>query len=188
MMRAAAQAVAPAENAPLHIGSIETPVGCMAVAATARGICLLEFSGPERLDKQLARLRKIHGAAPSPGETAVMRQMRAQLDAYFAGTLREFTIPLDIAGTPFQQKVWGALRGIAYGETCSYADLAKSIGAPSAVRAVARANGDNPVSIVIPCHRVIGSDGALTGYGGGLWRKRALLEREGAAAQTALSL
>jgi methylated-DNA-[protein]-cysteine S-methyltransferase len=105
--------------------------------------------------------------------------MRAQLAAYFDGKLREFTVPLDVRGTPFQQKVWATLRTIPYGETWSYGDLARKLGAPTATRAVAHANGDNPIAIVIPCHRVIGSDGELTGYGGGLWRKRALLEREG---------
>jgi AraC family transcriptional regulator, regulatory protein of adaptative response / methylated-DNA-[protein]-cysteine methyltransferase len=88
-------------------------------------------------------------------------------------------VPLDVSGTPFQEKVWAALRTIPYGATWSYGDLARSLDAPTATRAVARANGDNRVAIVIPCHRVIGSDGTLTGYGGGLWRKRALLEREG---------
>jgi methylated-DNA-[protein]-cysteine S-methyltransferase len=110
-----------------------------------------------------------------------------QLDAYFAGTLRQFDLSLAPAGTPFQQRVWQALREIPYGETVSYGELARRIGRPSAVRAVGAANGQNPLAIVIPCHRVIGSDGRLVGYGGGLPAKSALLELErrvaGAAAR-----
>jgi methylated-DNA-[protein]-cysteine S-methyltransferase len=107
-----------------------------------------------------------------------------QLDAYFAGTLRRFDLPLAPAGTPFQREVWQALREIPYGETVSYGELARRIGRPSAVRAVGAANGQNPLSIVIPCHRVIGSDGRLVGYGGGLPAKSALLELERRGAGT----
>ena len=103
------------------------------------------------------------------------------MDSYFAGGLREFMVPLEPKGTPFQEKVWAALRTIPYGETWSYAVLAKRVGNPAAVRAVAKANGDNRISILVPCHRVIGSDGALTGYRWGIPRKRTLLARERAA-------
>ncbi|MGD9077048.1 MAG: methylated-DNA--[protein]-cysteine S-methyltransferase [Desulfobacteraceae bacterium] len=103
----------------------------------------------------------------------------SQLDAYFAGILREFTIPLDLRGTSFQGQVWKLLCGIPWGETRSYAQIAKGLGRPRAARAVGRAVGTNPVSIVVPCHRVIGSNGSLTGYGGGLDRKTALLKLEG---------
>jgi len=164
------------------IAWIETPLGPMVAGATETGVCLLEFSDRRMLETQLARVRKWCGPAAVPGENDYTRELRAQVDAYFAGGQREFTVPLETRGTPFQEKVWAALRTIPYGETWSYADLAKSIGNPAAVRAVAKANGDNRISILIPCHRVIGSDGELTGYGGGLWRKRALLEREGVAA------
>jgi AraC family transcriptional regulator, regulatory protein of adaptative response / methylated-DNA-[protein]-cysteine methyltransferase len=163
----------------IHIAWIETPIGPMVTGATDRGICLLEYTDRRRLEAQLGRVRKWCGDAAIPGENAHIREMRAQLAAYFAGELREFTAPLDVNGTPFQERVWAALRTIPYGETWSYGDLARKLGAPTATRAVAHANGDNPIAIVIPCHRVIGSDGELTGYGGGLWRKRALLEREG---------
>jgi AraC family transcriptional regulator, regulatory protein of adaptative response / methylated-DNA-[protein]-cysteine methyltransferase len=163
----------------VHIAWIETPIGPMVCGATDRGICLLEYTDRRRLEEQLGRVRKWCGDAAIPGENAHTREMRKQLDAYFAGKLREFTVPLDFAGTPFQEKVWAALRAIPYGETWSYGHLARQLGTPSASRAVARANGDNRIAIVIPCHRVIGGDGELTGYGGGLWRKRALLEREG---------
>ena len=101
-----------------------------------------------------------------------------QLDAYFAGRLRTFDLPLAPAGTPFQQRVWSALRGIPFGETRSYAQLAKAIGKPSAMRAVGAANGRNPIAIVVPCHRVIGADGSLTGFGGGIDRKKFLLSLE----------
>ena len=103
----------------------------------------------------------------------------SQLDAYFAGKLREFKIPLDLRGTPFQRRVWELLCDIPWGETRSYGQIAKALGQPKAARAVGRAVGTNPVSIVVPCHRVIGSDGTLTGYGGGLDRKEALLKLEG---------
>jgi O-6-methylguanine DNA methyltransferase len=103
----------------------------------------------------------------------------SELDAYFAGKLREFTIPLDLRGTSFQRQVWDLLCGIPWGETRSYAQIAKGLGRPRAARAVGRAVGTNPVSIVVPCHRVIGSNGSLTGYGGGLDRKTALLKLEG---------
>jgi len=105
-------------------------------------------------------------------------QVREQLDEYFAGNRTEFTMPLTLVGTEFQRSVWAALRAIEYGSTCTYAELAAAIGRPTAIRAVAAANGRNPVSIVVPCHRVIGSDGTLTGYAGGLDRKRFLLDRE----------
>ncbi|WP_030900513.1 methylated-DNA--[protein]-cysteine S-methyltransferase [Streptomyces sp. NRRL F-5126] len=106
----------------------------------------------------------------------------AQLDAYFRGELREFDLPLHMAGTEFQRLVWGALLTIPYGETRSYGDLAQAIGRPGASRAVGLANGKNPISIVVPCHRVIGADGSLTGYGGGLANKQRLLALESANA------
>ena len=163
----------------VHIAWIETPVGPMVAGATDSGICLLEFSDRRMLETQLGRVRKWCGDAAVPGENDRIREMRVQLAEYFEGKRREFTVPLDVSGTPFQEKVWAALRTIPYGKTWSYGDLARFLGTPTGTRAVARANGDNRVAIVIPCHRVIGSDGELTGYGGGLWRKRALLEREG---------
>ncbi|HEY3729527.1 MAG TPA: methylated-DNA--[protein]-cysteine S-methyltransferase [Solirubrobacteraceae bacterium] len=117
------------------------------------------------------------GADFRPGafETAI-----AQLDEYFAGARREFELELELNGTPFQQRVWDALRAIPYGTTISYGELARIIGRPDRVRAVGSAVGATPVPIIVPCHRVIGADGSLTGYGGGLARKRALLELEGA--------
>ncbi|MDP6178978.1 MAG: methylated-DNA--[protein]-cysteine S-methyltransferase, partial [Desulfatiglandales bacterium] len=109
-------------------------------------------------------------------------ELKEQLDAYFSGQLRQFTVPLDLRGTPFQRQVWDILRMIPWGETRSYGRIAAVLGHPRAARAVGRAIGTNPISIVVPCHRVIGSNGALTGYGGGLGRKEALLELEGSKA------
>ena len=101
-----------------------------------------------------------------------------QLHEYFAGKRKRFGIPIQLKGTEFQYHVWDALKDIAFGETCSYMELAKKIGKPDAVRAVGTANGDNPIAVIVPCHRVVGSDGKLTGYAGGLWRKHWLLEHE----------
>jgi methylated-DNA-[protein]-cysteine S-methyltransferase len=115
----------------------------------------------------------------TPGRpSGVLAELERQLDAYFAGSLKTFDLPLDPKGTPFQLEVWAALREIEYGTTCSYSDIAKKIGRADAVRAVGAANGQNPIPIVIPCHRVIGASGALTGFGGGLEMKRWLLAHE----------
>jgi methylated-DNA-[protein]-cysteine S-methyltransferase len=122
-------------------------------------------------------------AAPGPKphwrrDDASLRTIREQLGAYFAGELREFEVPIRMAGTPFQRLVWEGLRTIPYGVTISYAELARRVGHPGAARAIGAANGRNPIGIVVPCHRVIGADGTLTGYGGGLDRKQWLLEHE----------
>lgn len=127
-----------------------------------------------------------HRGAPSPvpadaleqADAPVLRHARRELDAYFAGACRRFTVALDPQGTAFQRAVWSALETIEFGATCSYADIARAIGRPTATRAVGAANGQNPISIVVPCHRVVGSDGSLTGYGGGIERKRWLLAHE----------
>jgi O-6-methylguanine DNA methyltransferase len=114
------------------------------------------------------------------------RQLKKQLDRYFSGKLRRFEVPLDLRGSPFQRRVWEALTRIPYGETRSYRQIAESVGLPQAARAIGRAVGSNPISIVIPCHRVIGANGALIGYGGGLERKAALLRMEGLSLPGAL--
>jgi methylated-DNA-[protein]-cysteine S-methyltransferase len=127
-------------------------------------------------------LTAVHmGGIPYPGwkrDRGALREPAEQLEAYFAGELRDFDLPLAPQGTPFQREVWSALRGIPYGSTISYGELAASVGRPHAARAVGAANGRNPIAVVIPCHRVIGASGALTGYGGGLGRKRLLLDLE----------
>ena len=111
-------------------------------------------------------------------DDAVLPAVREQLVAYFTGELRDFDVPLTLRGTDFQRSVWAALREVPYGTTCTYADLARAIGRPTAVRAVGAANGRNPVCVVVPCHRVVGSGGSLTGYAGGVERKQSLLDLE----------
>lgn len=155
-----------------------TPLGPMLAGATEQGICLLEFADRPMLETQLNRLHKRMHAKTLPGDSPFFAQLDAQLRDYFSGKRTDFNLPLITPGTEFQQKVWAALQTIPFGTTRSYAEQAKSIGQPTAVRAVARANGDNRISILIPCHRVIGADRKLTGYGGGLWRKKRLLEIE----------
>ena len=160
---------------------IETPIGAMLAAASESQLLLFEFPHRRMIDTQLDRVRRAVGCELVPGDSPVFGQLRVQLDDYFAGRRREFTVPLHVPGTPFQMKVWAELQRIPAGTTTSYKRLAESIGQPNAVRAVARANGDNRIAILIPCHRVIGSNGELVGYGGGLWRKKKLLELEGRA-------
>jgi len=160
------------------VARIGSPLGPMLAGATDEGICLLEFGDRRMLETQLARLKGLLGAEVLPGTSPHTRQLEAQLAEYFAGSRRSFDLPLVLRGTPFQKAAWEALLAIPYGETRSYRDQAEAIGRPSAVRAVGRANGDNRIAIVVPCHRVVGADGRLTGYGGGLWRKRFLLDHE----------
>ena len=162
----------------VHIDRLLTPLGPMLAGASDAGVCLLEFADRRMLETQLDRLRSRVGARLVPGTSALLGELARQLRAYFAGELEFFDLPLDLPGTVFQETVWAALRDIPYGETRSYAELAAAIGRPKAVRAVARANGDNRVAILVPCHRVIGADGSLTGYGGRLWRKQKLLAHE----------
>lgn len=169
---------------------MRTPLGPMLAAASEAGVCMLEFVDRRGLPAQVATLRRRFNAPVAPGENKHIAMLRAELEAYFeSGEPARFTFraALDTPGTPFQQKVWEALRTIPPGTTWSYARLARNIGQPKAVRAVARANGDNRVAILIPCHRVIGSDGGLGGYGGQVWRKQWLLEHEGGVKQMVLN-
>jgi AraC family transcriptional regulator, regulatory protein of adaptative response / methylated-DNA-[protein]-cysteine methyltransferase len=160
---------------------VTTPLGPMLGGEIDEALCLLEFADRRMLPSQLRTLETRLGAVlvPARGETAVSRTIRTELDAWFEGRLDRFEIPLLLAGTPFQEAAWQALLRIPKGETRSYAEQAQALGRPRAVRAVARANGANRIAIVVPCHRVVGSDGRLRGYGGGVARKRALLELEG---------
>ncbi len=157
---------------------ILTPLGPMLAGATEDGICLLEFIDRRMIETQIQRLKKALKAEFIPGSNPHFETLNQQIEEYFDGTRKEFSVPLVTAGTEFQEKVWAALLEIPFGGTRSYKEQANRIGNTKAVRAVARANGDNRISIIIPCHRVIGSDGSLTGYGGGLWRKRYLLDLE----------
>ena len=160
---------------------IGTPIGAMIAAASETHLLLFEFPHRRMIDTQFARVRRALDCELAPGDSPVFAMLRAQLDEYFAGRRREFTVPLHTPGTPFQMRVWAELQRIPCGTTTTYARVAEAIGQPNAVRAVARANGDNRIAIIIPCHRVIGSNGELVGYGGGLSRKRKLLDLEGRA-------
>lgn len=162
---------------PVTMGEIDRPVGILVVGVTDAGVCLLEFRDRELLETQIER---VHGRVgpPAAGSHPLLAQLRAELSEYFRGTRRDFSVPLLYRGTPFQLKVWNALRAIPYGETISYEELARRVGSPAGQRAVGHANGQNPVAIVIPCHRVVNKNGKHGGYGGGLWRKRFLLGLE----------
>ncbi len=167
------------DAAVVTVDRLLTPLGPMVAGATEEGLCLLEFADRRMLETQLRRLTsRLSPCVFATGRVEWLDRIEDELNAYFAGRLRSFTTPLLLLGTPFQESVWRALLQIPWGETRSYGELAARIGRPSAVRAVARANGDNRLAIVVPCHRVIGADGKLTGYGGGLWRKQRLLEIE----------
>lgn len=153
---------------------IDTPLGTMTAAATARGLAGLWFDGQRHHPGTLA--------APVDERNAHLARLRRELAAYWRDGRTRFTLALDPQGTPFQRAVWSALQAIAPGEVRSYAEIAHAVGRPRAARAVGAAIGRNPVGIVIPCHRVLGAGGALTGYAGGLERKRALLQLERGAA------
>ena len=164
--------------APVITSRILTPLGPMIAGATPEGICLLEFADRRMLETQLDRVRRWFGAPVVPGSSNHIDCLSAELDKYFTGNLARFTVPLVIRGTDFQTLAWKQLLRIPYGQTISYEEQAKAMGRPGAQRAVGKANGDNRIAIVIPCHRVVRQNGDLCGYGGGLWRKKYLLDLE----------
>lgn len=168
---------------PVSVRRVLSPLGPLVVAATESALVMLEFADRPMLEKQIDTLARRLGGVVVPRTNDILARAEDELSRYFEGSLREFTVPLHAPGTPFQEAVWRVLRTIPYGQTRSYAEQARLIGRPTATRAVARANGDNRIAIIIPCHRVVGADGSLTGYGGGLQRKKFLLdlERRGAA-------
>ena len=173
--------VAPAraeDAATLAVDWLDTPLGTMIAIADDHALLLLEFADRPELEREVERLRGKTRAAILPGRNAPIESIEAELADYFAGRFKPFMTPLRPLGTSFQQQVWEALRQIPPGETRSYSEVAAAIDRPAAVRAVARANATNPIAVVVPCHRVIGKDGDLTGYGGGLARKRWLLRHE----------
>ncbi|MDO6590673.1 bifunctional transcriptional activator/DNA repair enzyme protein Ada [Loktanella sp. D2R18] len=172
-----------ANDALLRAAHIPTPLGDMIAVCDKRALHLLEFADRKALPAELARLRKMSRGDIGIGRTDITEQTAAELTAFFDGTSADFTVPLVLHGTPFTRQVWTALRDIPAGETRSYGALAQTINAPTATRAVARANGSNQIALIIPCHRVIGADGSLTGYGGGLWRKQKLIDLEKTYAQ-----
>jgi methylated-DNA-[protein]-cysteine S-methyltransferase len=151
---------------------LPSPLGALTVAATARGLALLWFDGQQHRTPTVD--------APLQPEHPMLLQAAAELESYWADSHTPFRVPLDPAGTAFQQSVWQVLRGIAPGHLMRYAEVARCAGRPTAARAVGAAIGRNPLSIIVPCHRVVGSDGSLTGYAGGMPRKAELLRREGA--------
>jgi O-6-methylguanine DNA methyltransferase len=160
------------------LGPVPTPLGQFGAVLSPTGLCRLTFpADPFSLCEAWAQ-RWLGGARRAP-DTRRLADLSGQLTAYLDGSLTEFSVPLDLRGTPFQRRVWQALLTIPHGQTRSYAALAAAIGLPGAVRAVGTANGANPVPVIVPCHRVIGSDGTLTGYGGGLPLKQYLLQLEG---------
>jgi methylated-DNA-[protein]-cysteine S-methyltransferase len=159
-----------------YYSKLDSPVGPLIIGVSERGLTLLEF------DRGNFPPKKSRGVWTESGEAT--RNYVRELNEYFSGKRREFTFSLDLRGTPFQLECWRALLRIPYGETCTYADLARAVGRPQAYRAVGMANNRNPIAIVVPCHRVIASDGSLCGYGGGLAVKQKLLELEGALLAT----
>lgn len=162
----------------LRASWIPTPLGDMIAVSSQSHLHLLEFVGRKALPAELRRLQTAAKQAIGIGTLPPSEQAAAELADYFAARSGRFETPLALAGSAFTRQVWEALREIPAGETRSYSDIARRIGRPTATRAVARANGANQIAVMIPCHRVIGADGALTGYGGGLWRKQRLIEIE----------
>jgi len=155
-----------------------TPLGPMLMGATADALVLLEFVDRRQLAAQIHRIGRRTGAVFVPDESAIGELASEQVREYFDGSRRAFDLPLQLVGSSFEREVWEALLEIPFGETRSYADIARRVGRRAAVRAVGRANGMNALAVLVPCHRVVGSDGRLVGYGGGLWRKERLLELE----------
>ena len=168
----------------LLVMNYDSPIGSIEIHATDTAVSRVEFAG-----EQGGEGEEVSGVGGRPavsssqeaGAHPLLGEVRRQLDAYFAGDLRCFDLPLGLEGTPFQRQVWQQLLSVGYGQTASYQDIAVAIDNPKAVRAVGAANGRNPVAIIVPCHRIIGSGGRakLTGYGGGVWRKEWLLRHEG---------
>jgi O-6-methylguanine DNA methyltransferase len=159
---------------------VETPVGEFIAGAMGNACCLFEFHDRGHFVRISARMKKRYGLEMKAGNSNVLKEVEKQAMEYFHGKRKVFNLLLDQKGTPFEQSVWKELMNIPYGETRSYGEIAAKLGKPGASRAVGRANGANCIPIIVPCHRVIDSNGKLHGYGGGLWRKRWLLEHEGA--------
>jgi len=166
-------------QAQVSVGSLDTPIGVLWIACSEQGICKVVFpreGAKVAVDRWLASHLPTHELTTT---SVFLEQANAELSAYFAGTRDDFTLPLDLRGSAFHQRVWHALTTIPYGRTISYGDLARRLGTPKAARAVGAACGANPVPIIAPCHRVLGSDGSLHGFGGGLPVKAWLLKHEG---------
>lgn len=163
----------------VNIISIETPIGQMIAIADSYGIIALDFFDSRNIEKY-------EGPLSYESKNNNLKELKSQLDEYFCGKRREFSIKLNPKGTEFQKRVWNELLKISFGKTISYRDQATSMGNLKGIRAIASANGKNKIAIIIPCHRVLGSNGSLTGYAGGLWRKRWLLDHESSVQQQQL--
>lgn len=157
-----------------------TPLGDMVAASHNNRLCLLEFTDKKKAETILKPMAKLLKAELNEGKSDILDRTRKQLKLYFDGRLLKFNLPLHAVGTDFQKNVWKRLAGIPHGQTTNYGKIAESVGKPKGARAAGMAIGSNPIAIVVPCHRVIGKSGDLTGFGGGLWRKKWLLEHEGA--------
>lgn len=164
-----------------------SPLGDMIIGVLAEGLCLLEFHDRIRLGKEFLQLAKELGAHYAEGGNEHSEKTIQELDLYFNRELQHFTVPFVLTGTEFQRKVFESLKEIPFGRTVTYKDQSLKLGDMKAIRAVATANGVNRIAIMLPCHRVIGSDGSLVGYAGGIWRKKALLELESGSVQMQLS-
>lgn len=165
---------------------LSTPLGAMFAVADDRGLVLCEFHDRPMLPTQLKRVERICGATPEDGPHPVLEQTQRELTEYFLGHREVFSVPLLLEGSAFQASVWNELLRIPFGKTTSYDDIAMRIDRPGGARAVGRANGDNRIAIIVPCHRVINADGSLSGYGGGRQRKRWLLAHEKRGVQLSL--
>jgi len=163
---------------------LSLPFGEMLAGVSGSGICLLEYFENGRTEMQLPRLERVFGERTANAPNSLFDALEVELSEYFTGKRKVFDLPLDIRGTTFQVNSWNALLEIPYGQTRSYAEQAERIGNKKSVRAVANANRNNRISIIVPCHRVIGKNGTMTGYGGGIERKEFLLELEGAKTST----
>lgn len=161
-----------------HFTKLDTPLGNMLACTSDHGVCFLEFVEEKELDKKIEALSQRLDANLNNSHHELLDQLQIELIEYFTGDRKQFEIPIDFLGTGFQKSVWHELLKIPYGETRSYTHQSKALGNLRAIRAVASANGQNNIAIVVPCHRVIGSDGNLTGYAGGLARKKWLLDHE----------
>lgn len=155
-----------------------SPLGDLIAGIFDHKVCLLEFDAPSRIEVLSQNMAKLFLCDMVKGEHPLFDDLENQLNLYFEMKLQEFTLPLDMRGSTFQSKIWSLLLTIPYGQTLSYGDLAMKAGDKNKVRAVGRANGENRIAIIVPCHRVIGTDGSLVGYAGELWRKKELLELE----------
>lgn len=159
------------EKETLFFCSTNSPIGPLMLAASEKGLVAIEFAGRAFPPEQHPKFQYVNDSEPT-------RACAEELTAYFRGDLKQFTVPLDLRGTEFQLRCWRALMDVPYGETCSYADIARVVGSPHGFRAVGMANHSNPIPIIVPCHRVVAANGTLCGYGGGLDIKRKLLELE----------